>query len=201
MRAIAMTLMFGLAFGAGLLGAEDDCSSVRSDVSRLEGEVRSLRDKIGEKEGVIRTMTDEAQATSREVAELRGRLETLVAGPFLASPPPGSDTAGVAKHAVFAPQIDVDLAQRHDLFSFVLRRIGPIDVSTLASFDLVSDQDKVAVPIDRNGALYVLDWVTSEGYNSTLVLRDGATGQAAATVQIRPQQRSGRFIFVGYNVE
>ncbi len=201
MRAIAAALTLGLALGAAPLEAEEDCSHLRSKVSRLESEVSSLRDRIGEKDGVIRSMAEEAEATSRQVARLRDRLETLVAVPFLASPPPGSDAAGVAPHAVFAPQVEVDLAQKHDLTSFVLRRIGSVDAATVASFDLASDQDKVPVPIDLNGSLYVLEWVTSEGYTSTLVLRDGATDQAAVTVRIRPQQRSGRFIFVGYKVE
>jgi hypothetical protein len=193
MRRTAIAAAVGLALASAGLRAQEDCSGLRADVSRLEAQV-------SDKDSIVREMRDEAQATSREVAELRGRLEGLVAGPFLASPPPGSDTAGVAQHAVFAPRLEVDLAQRHDLVSFVLRRVEMRSAPTVASFDLVADQESVPVPVDLNGALYVIDWVTSEGYTLTLVLRDGATGNAAATTQVRPQQRSGRFIFVGYAV-
>lgn len=193
MRRIAFAVAVGLALPSLGPCAEEDCSGLRADVSRLEAQV-------SDKDGVIREMRDEAQATSREVAELRRELEGLVAAPFLAGPPPGSDTAGVAEHAVFDPCIEVDLSQRHDLISFTLKRVKMHSAPAVRSFDLVADQENVSVPLDRNGALYVAEWVTSEGYTLTLTLRDGLTGQVAATARIRPHQRAGRFIFVGYAV-
>ena len=33
------------------------------------------------------------------------------------------------------------------------------------------------------------------------LLKDGATGQTAASVQVKPQQAQGRLIFVGYRLE
>ena len=45
------------------------------------------------------------------------------------------------------------------------------------------------------------EWQTSEGHSYALVLEDGASGLPAATVQVRPQQTKGRFLFVAYRVD
>jgi len=45
----------------------------------------------------------------------------------------------------------------------------------------------VDLPIDQSGALYLVEWSTSEGHVYNLVLRDGASGQLAASV---PSRRS-----------
>jgi hypothetical protein len=57
------------------------------------------------------------------------------------------------------------------------------------------------LPIDQNGALYLVEWSTTDGQSYNLVLRDGASGQPAATVPVKPLQNQGRFVFVGYRVE
>ena len=55
--------------------------------------------------------------------------------------------------------------------------------------------------LDDSGALYVVDWETSEGHVYNLVLRDGASEQPAASVRVHEYQGRGRFAFVGYRVE
>jgi hypothetical protein len=59
----------------------------------------------------------------------------------------------------------------------------------------------VDLPIDQNGALYLVEWSTSEGHAYNLVLRDGASGQPAASVPVRERQSEGRFALVGYRVD
>jgi hypothetical protein len=59
----------------------------------------------------------------------------------------------------------------------------------------------VDLPIDQSGALYVVEWSTAEGHVYTLLLRDGASGQPAASVPVRDKQSEGRFVFVGYRVD
>jgi hypothetical protein len=79
--------------------------------------------------------------------------------------------------------------------------VEPGALRVLGDLDFTSDQAGVDLPVDQNGALYVLEWSTSEGHTYTLSLRDGASGQTAAVVQVKPLQSKGRFIFVGYRVE
>ena len=82
------------------------------------------------------------------------------------------------------------------------RRAGePGAVRTLGEVELVPEATSVDLPLDQNGALYLVEWSTSDGHAYNLVLRDGASGQPAATVPVRPLQSQGRFVFVGYRVE
>ena len=140
-------------------------------------------------------------ALGEDLGSLKDRLTTSVAGPFLSGPPPSSDAVGVAKVAVFAPRLEIDAARRHDLLQVRVRRVEPGAVRVVGDVDFTSDQPGVDLPVDQNGALYVLEWSTSEGHAYSLSLRDGASGQTAAVVQVKPLQSKGRFIFVGYRVE
>ena len=81
-----------------------------------------------------------------------------------------------------------------------VKRVEPGRLQPVGDAELGNDGVAV-LPIDQNGALYVVDWSTSEGHTYDLVLRDGASGQPAATVQVRPLQSQGRFVFVGYRFD
>jgi len=124
-----------------------------------------------------------------------------MAAPFLAGPPPSSDNVGIAKTAVLAPRIEVDASRRHDLVLLRVRRLEAEEARLVADTELGQDQTGVELPIDRSGALYVVDWSTTDGQAYTLQLKDGATELAAAVVQVKPFQASGRFVFVGYRLE
>ena len=47
----------------------------------------------------------------------------------------------------------------------------------------------------------MVDWPTSEGYNYSLILRDGASHHSAATVMVKQLQNEGHFILVGYRID
>lgn len=147
-------------------------------------------------EGIERRL----QAAVDELAALRQQTVSA-AGSFLSGPPPSSDSVGVAKVGVFAPRVDVESPRRRDSVTLKLRRLDTASVRAVGELELTSDLTGIDLPLDQNGALYVLDWLTGDGQAFSLVLRDGATGQPAATVQVKPQQSQGRFIFVGYRVE
>ena len=57
------------------------------------------------------------------------------------------------------------------------------------------------LPIDQSGALYIVEWATSDGNAYGLELKDGTSAQVVAAVQVKQLQSQGRFIFVGYRVE
>jgi hypothetical protein len=147
-------------------------------------------------EGIERRL----QAAVEELAALR-QQSVSAAGSFLAGPPPSSDSVGVAKVAVFAPRVDVESLRRRDTVTLKVRRLDSVSVRGIGELELTSDLTGIDLPLDQNGGLYVVDWVTGDGQAFSLVLRDGATNQPAATVQVKPQQSQGRFIFVGYRLE
>ena len=82
-----------------------------------------------------------------------------------------------------------------------LKRIEAGGSRPLAETQLDAGEDFVELPLDQSGALYVVDWSTTEGHEYDLVLRDGATGQPAATVHVKQLQNQGRFLFVGYRLD
>lgn len=102
---------------------------------------------------------------------------------------------------MFAPRLEVDATRRHDTVSLRVRRVEPGSVRVIGDVDFLSDQISVDLPVDQNGALYLVEWSTSEGHAYTLSLRDGASGQTAAVAQVKPLQSKGRFIYVGYRIE
>jgi hypothetical protein len=117
----------------------------------------------------------------------------------MAAPPPSSDAVGVAKTVVFAPRIEVDTPKRRDIVNLKVRRVEASGVQLIGEKEL--GEEGVELPVDQNGALYVVDWSTTEGQSYNLILRDGTSGQAAATAQVRVLQTQGKFIFVGYRAE
>jgi hypothetical protein len=177
--AVALPLSLLLAQGGNDLAGE--LVLLRLQVASLEVALRQREERIGVLAKDLGGLTD-------ELAALKERLAAQVAGPFLSGPPPSSDSTGVAPVAVFAPRVEVvQSARRHDTVFLKLRRIEAGAVLVLAE--------------NRSGALYVVDWSTSEGHDYSLVVRDGATGQPAATVQVKQLQNQGRFLFVGYRLE
>jgi hypothetical protein len=178
-----------------------------ADTSALEGEVASLRSKVAELESRARERADEIGSMRGELksieaglAELRARPMVVPAQPFMAAPPPSSDAVGVARTVVFAPRVDADTTRPRDLVILKVRRIDAGGVQLVGEKELGS-QDGAELPIDQNGALYIVEWSTAEGQPYNLILRDGTSGQAAATAQVRIQQTQGKFIFVGYRAE
>jgi len=191
-----------LADTAGARG--DELNELRGEVGRLRGEISRLETARRERDEAIAGMRQDMRALSEGVDGIRENLKDRtggVAAPFLAAPPPSSDTVGVAKFAVFAPRFEAESPRRRDTVFLKVRRIDAGGIRTVAEIELGSDQPTVDVPLDQNGALYLVEWTTSEGHNYSLVLKDGASGLPAATVQVKPLQAQGRFIFVGYRVD
>jgi hypothetical protein len=175
-------------------------SALRAEVERLQGTVKSLERKARERDDALDALKADLKAVEGGVTELRSRPVTPPSGPFMAAPPPSSDAVGVAKTVVFAPRIEVDTLKRRDLVILKVRRVEASGVQLVGEKELASEEG-VDLPIDQNGALYIVEWSTSEGQAYNLLLRDGTSGQTAATAQVRLQQTQGKFIFVGYRAE
>ena len=172
------------------------------ELARLRMQVASLEQALRQRDERIDATGHQVKALTDEVGALRERMATSTAVAFLSGPPPSSDSAGIAPVAVFGPHVAVVQAtRRHDTVFLKLRRVEAGGTRALTDVQLEADDDAVELPIDQNGALYIVNWSTSEGHEHGLVLRDGATGQAAATVQVKPLQNEGHFIFVGYRLD
>jgi hypothetical protein len=183
-----------------LLGPVQEPDALRSEVSRLQDEVALLKGSVRERDALLGTVREELAGVREDVHELKDRPQP-VAAPFLAAPPPSSDRLGVAKAAVLAPRVEVDSFLRHDTVVLKLRRVEATAVRTIAEIELTPDASGVDLPIDQSGALYLVEWTTSEGHVYNLVLRDGASGQQAAAVPVKEKQSEGRFVLVGYRVD
>jgi hypothetical protein len=183
-----------------LVGPAQDASALRSELTRLQSEVDLLQGALREREKLLATVREELAGTREDLHELKDRPQP-VAAPFLAAPPPSSDRLGVAKTAVLAPRVEVESFLRHDTVSLKLRRVEAGTVRTVTELELTPDASGVDLPIDQSGALYLVEWSTSEGHVYNLVLRDGASGQPAASVPVREKQSEGRFALVGYRVD
>jgi len=183
-----------------LLPPVQEETALRSEVMRLQTELSLLRDTQKARDEFLETVRQELVGVRGDMREMRERPQP-VAAPFLAGPPASSDKLGVAKGAVFAPRIEVDSFLRHDTVVLKLRRVEASAVRPVAEVQLDPDENGVDLPIDQSGALYIVEWSTSEGHVYNLVLRDGASGQPAASVPVKEKQNEGRFVLVGYRVE
>jgi hypothetical protein len=177
-----------------------EAAALRSEVSRLEGELRRLKGEVESRDTLLATVRDELGGVREELMALRDRPQP-VAAPFLASPPIGSDRLGVAKSAVFAPRVEVESFLRHDTVLLKLKRVESGAVRTVAELELTPDLSGLDLPLDQSGALYIVEWSTSEGHVYNLVLRDGASGQPVASVPVKEKQANGRFALVGYRLD
>lgn len=174
--------------------------ALRSEVRRLEGQLALALGALAERDTLLGVVREELRAVREDLGELKDRPQP-VAAPFLASPPAPSDRLGVARSAVFAPRVEVESFLRHDTVVLRLRRVEAAAVRTVAEVELTPDASGVDLPIDQSGALYLVEWTTSEGHAYNLVLRDGASGQPAASVPVKERQSEGRFVLVGYRVD
>jgi hypothetical protein len=171
------------------------------EVRRLRAEVSSLRLELFQRTDAVLAMKGDIGALREEVRSSRERAAPSVAAPFLAGPPVPSDLLGVAKTAVFAPRVEADSTRRRDTVTLRVKRIEAGAIQKVAEVELQSDAAGVELPLDQNGALYLVEWVTTEGQSYNLVLKDGASGQPAASAPVKALQAQGRFVFVGYRVE
>ena len=197
---IALALLLLLAGAKPLLPPVQEADALRSEVSRLQSEVALLRGSLAERDALLGTVREELAGVREDLREIRDRPQP-VAAPFLAALPAGSDKLGVAKGAVLAPRVEVDSFLRHDTVVLKLRRVEAAAVRTVAEVELTPDMNGVDLPIDQSGALYLVEWSTPEGHVYNLVLRDGASGQPAASVPVKEKQSEGRFALVGYRVD
>jgi hypothetical protein len=171
------------------------------EVRRLRAEVSSLRLELFQRTDAVLAMKGDIEGLREEVRSSRERAAPSVAAPFLAGPPVPSDLLGVAKTAVFAPRVEADSTRRRDTVTLRVKRIEAGAIHKVAEVELQSDAPGVELPLDQNGALYLVEWVTTEGQSYNLVLKDGASGQPAASAPVKALQAQGRFVFVGYRVE
>lgn len=172
------------------------------EIGRLRGRVVFLEEQLRQRDEMLAGMGKDLKALADALGDVKERLGPApLGGPFLDAPPPPSDTVGVAKQVVLQPRLEIDSSVRHDLVSLRLRRIETGGVRPVADLEIGSDTLGVDLPIDQNGAVYLLEWSTSEGFNYNLVLRDAATGRSAALAQVKQLQNQGRFLFVGYRLD
>ena len=190
---LALLLLAGAVPGA--------TQSDRAEVDRLQREVVRLESAVRERDEILGDVREQIVAVREDVRRLREHPPRDLAAAFLSSPANGSDRLGVARAAVFAPRVEVDSSVRHDTVYLTVKRVEPTAVTVVAEVELTADLDGIDLPLDDSGALYVVDWETSEGHVYKLVLRDGASDQPAASVAVHEYQGRGRFAFVGYRVE
>ena len=195
------TVAFLTALTLGVPARADEVSSLRAELGRLRGEIAALQGEKQRWQEAVATLREDMKAVTDGLDAVRDRATAPVAGPFLAAPPPSSDTVGVAKVAVFAPRIEAESQRRRDLLFLKLRRVETGVVRLVAEVELPADQAGVDLPIDQSGGLYIVEWTTSDGNSYSLFLKDGASAQTAAMVQVKQLQSQGRFIFVGYRVD
>ena len=201
-HALRLAALLTLLVPYGIAAEESSRSSdIEAQVSRLSSEVSSLQGEMRQRDKRLADLAASLETLGGDVGVLKQAVAPSMAAPFLAGPPPSSDNVGIAKTAVLAPRIEVDASRRHDLVLLRVRRLEAEDVRHVADTELGQDQTGVDLPIDRSGSLFVVDWSTTDGQAYALQLKDGATGLAAAVVQVKPFQSSGRFVFVGYRLE
>jgi hypothetical protein len=185
-----------------LLSPQDpspEVSALKAELDRLRSKVAAMETTTRQRDEALDAVKENLRIVEAGVAELRSRPVLPPSAPFAAAPPPSSDAVGVAKTVVFAPRIEVDSLKRRDLVILKVRRLEPSGTKLIGEKEL--GEEAVDLPIDLNGALYVVEWSTTEGQNYNLLLRDGTSGLTAATAQVRVQQTQGKFIFVGYRAE
>ena len=179
--------------------SSEDVAALQAELDRLRSKVAAMETTARQRDEALDAVKENLKAVEAGVTELRSRPVLPPSAPFAAAPPPSSDAVGVAKTVVFAPRIEVDSLKRRDLVMLKVRRLEPSGTKLIAEKEL--GEEGVELPIDLNGALYIVEWSTTEGQNYNLLLRDGTSGLTAATAQVRVQQSQGKFIFVGYRVE
>jgi hypothetical protein len=194
-----MSTIAPLIVAALLLPASQDDPGLQAEIRSLQQQVRELTRQLKERDDATSEMGQSLKAMAVEVAQVRERLLAPAAA-FAAAPPLSSDAVGIAKTVVFAPRVEVDSGKRRDIVFLRVKRVEPGRLQPVAEVELGND-GTAALPLDQNGALYVVDWSTSEGHTFDLLLRDGATGLAVATVQVRINVSQGRFVFVGYRLD
>lgn len=204
-RHTLLGLALGVAAGPAPLiagpGAADRIDELQSEVGRLRAQVIAVEGVVRLRDAALVEMHETMRKLAEELGALRTPAPPPIAAPFLSGPPASSDSAGIARVAVFAPRVEVESVRRHDTVFLRLRRVEADGVKLVAETELGQDAVGVELPLDRSGALYVAEWSTSEGHSYSLLLKDGASGQTAASVQVKPLQSQGRLIFVGYRLE
>jgi hypothetical protein len=180
--------------------APDEISSLQAELTRLRSRISTLEATARERDDSTDALRGELKGIESGVTELRSRPAVVPSQPFMAAPPPSSDAVGVAKTVVFAPRVEADTTKPRDLVILKVRRVDPGGLQLVGERELASE-DGVDLPVDQNGALYVVEWSTAEGQPYNLILRDGTSGLAAATAHVRLQQIRGKFIYVGYRAE
>ena len=199
LQAVGMAVLLGPLLRLDAIGPQED--ALRGEVARLRGEVDALGQEKKRWETRVKELDDSMKAVTEGLVDLKERAAAPLAGPFLSAPPPSSDTVGVAKVAVFAPRLEAEAQRRRDIVFLKIRRVETGLVRLVAELELPADQPGVDLPIDQSGALYIVEWATSDGNAYALQLKDGTSAQTVAAVQVRQLQGQGRFIFVGYRVE
>jgi hypothetical protein len=187
-----------VGMAAGLLpGVAQQRASVEAiELARLAQQIDALETLLQKRLDAIESHVSTVTAS---LGQMEGDAE-WVAASFLANPPQSSDLVGMAGTPVFAPQLDVDSPARHDIVFLSIMRLDAEGANLVGRAELTEAVGATALPLDRNGALYVAQWTTSEGHDYDLILRDGLSGRVAATVKVGPYERTGSFVFVGYGV-
>ena len=181
-------------------GRPPDLQPVMTEIRGLRQQVSLLDLAVRQRDAALDEMRGQLRALGTEVAEVKDRTAPPPSSAFMGGPPLASDAVGVARAVVFAPRLEGDNVRRRDLVKVRVRRVEPGGFRPVGEVELGQD-GTIDLPIDQNGALYVADWATGDGQTFTLVLRDGASLQEAASVKVRPEQAQGHFFFVGYRLQ
>jgi hypothetical protein len=201
MRVLRHAFLVAVSLSSPLAGATDEVAELRAELGRVRGEVAALEGEKKRWEAGVSALRESMRAVTEGVDAMKDRATSSVAAPFLSAPPPSSDTVGVAKVAVFAPRLEAEAQRRRDIVFLKVKRVEAGLVRLVAEVELPADQAGVDLPVDQSGALYIVEWTTSDGNAYNLQLKDGTSALTTALVQVKNLQSQGRFIFVGYRVE
>ena len=186
-----------------LLAAQESGPDMRpfmAEMRDMRKQIALLEIALKERATVLDLMAGQVRAVQSDVADIKAR-PVPPSSPFMGGPPASSDTVGVAKTVVFAPRLEADNTRRRDLVKIRVRRLEASGSRPVGGEVELGADGFVDLPIDQNGGLYVADWSTTDGQTFTLILRDGATGQEAASAKITTLQSQGSFLFVGYRLD
>jgi hypothetical protein len=186
-----------------LLAAQESGPDMRpfmAEMREMRRQIVLLETALRERATALDLMAGQVRAVQSDVADIKAR-PVPPSSPFMGGPPASSDTVGVAKTVVFAPRLEADNTRRRDLVKIRVRRLEAGGSRPVGGEVELGSDGFVDLPIDQNGGLYVADWSTTDGQTFTLTLRDGATGQEAASAKVQTLQSQGHFLFVGYRLD
>ena len=185
-----------------LLAAEERAghAAVLAEMREMRQQIALLEIALRERARVLDLMAGQVRAVQSDVADIKGGRCRRPARSW-AGRRPRRTRSGSRRRSCSRRALEADNTRRRDLVKIRVRRLEASGSRPVGGEVELGADGFVDLPIDQNGGLYVADWSTTDGQTFTLILRDGATGQEAASAKITTLQSQGSFLFVGYRLD